>query len=177
MRVDCPNRYGVVSALTNSQTDRTFGPLWQGDAARAKKDVDRCFGKEKLKLRVIVEENDNYSSDDNEIEEVERFLSASLVRVHGKDVYSLMDTRATPSVLSPRLVRRLCRKTEKTNKSVTAANETRSGVSKVVTGLPVMLEDLQAKIDFVVLVNVRFDIVIRTSTLRRLGEDLGLKKR
>lgn len=42
--------------------------------------------------------------------------------------------------------------------------------------LPVMLEDLKAKIDFIVLPNVPFDMVIGRPTLKRLGGALDFKR-
>lgn len=168
---DCPEKYDVVSALTSAPSGITFGQLWRGDATSARKELDRIFGKGKLKLGVVadvkgaVEEN----------EEEEKCLAVTKVSMYGLDVYALMDSGATPNVVSPRVVERLSLIPQATNKVLTVANGEKSGVKGKLQDVPVSFDGMTAGLDFVVLENLPFDIVIGRPTLKRLGGVLDFK--
>lgn len=55
INLDTFGSYDVSSALAQAPTGLTFGQLWRGDAANAKKDLDHIFGKGELKVGVIDE--------------------------------------------------------------------------------------------------------------------------
>lgn len=168
-KAERPEKYDVVSALTNAQSGITFGHLWQGNAAYARKELDRIFGKGQLKLGVVEEREQN--DEDTE----EKCLAVAPVRIHGMELYALMDSGATPNVLSPSVVKWLSLNPEGTKKVVTVATGDKSGAQGKLTNIQVLFEQLQAGIDFIILENVPFDVVIGRPTLKRLGGVLDFK--
>lgn len=168
--VERPGLYDVVSALTNAQSGITFGQRWHGGATSAKKELGCIFGKGKMKLGVF-----ELSSigDDDEIEE--RCLAISLVQVHGTEVYALMDSKATPNVISPKFARKLVLQPKETKSVVTVATSDKSLVQGKLDKVSVQLGDIEALIDFIDLPNVPFYIVIGRPTLKRLGAELDFK--
>lgn len=60
------------------------------------------------------------------MEQEEKCLALSLVRVHGTDVYALLDSGATPNVISLSFAERLELSPTKTNRVVTVATEENS---------------------------------------------------
>lgn len=68
----------MVSVLTNAPSGMTFRQLWKGEAVRAKKELDRIFGRDKLKL-VVIEESDV----DEKPEKEEKCFAVALVRAQG----------------------------------------------------------------------------------------------
>lgn len=85
-----------MTALTNAPTGLTFGQLWQGDTADAKKILERLVGKVKFKLGSI--------EIDEEFDKEERCFAVSVLQVRGTDVYPMMDSGATQNVAYLRLV-------------------------------------------------------------------------
>lgn len=108
----------MVSALTEAQLETLFEQLWQGDAVTAKKELDKVFEKRKLSFGVVTE-NLIYNDD---LEE--NCLAVSTVQVHGTKVHALMNTGATSSVTSPKLVRKLSLKQEYISKAATVEQAT-----------------------------------------------------
>lgn len=102
-------RYGVVTALIQALSGLTLGQIWEGDAVGAKKELDRIFGKAKLKLGMVEEEEVVPICRDEE----EKCFAVTLLKVHGVDVYALLDSGAARNVASPRLVKLLALKPEK----------------------------------------------------------------
>lgn len=66
LRAERSEKYDVVSALTNAQTGMTFGKLWKGDAAIARKELERIFGKGGLKVGVV---SDDPNKEGEDVEE------------------------------------------------------------------------------------------------------------
>lgn len=93
MQTELQGRHDVISALTNAQLGLTFGQLWQGGAAIAKKDSDRLFGKEKLRFGIV----EDYSCTEETKEE--NCLAVALAKIHGIEVYALLDSEASPNVI------------------------------------------------------------------------------
>lgn len=168
--IDRPEKYDVISAMTNAPSGLTFGQLWRGDAASAEKDLDRMLGKNKLKVGVL-EEDKNQGNDEQE----EKCLAVASLKDHGLEAYALLDTGATPNVMSLQLAKQLGLQLQETKKVVTVANGSRSGVLGKVNCIPVLFESLQVYMDFVVLENVPFDVVIGRPTLKRLGAVLDFR--
>lgn len=76
-------RYDVVSSITNAQSGLTFGQLWKGEAVNAKKELDKFFGKEKLKVSVV--EASPLDPGRDETKE-EKCLAVALVELHDTGV-------------------------------------------------------------------------------------------
>lgn len=87
------NKYDVVSALTNAQAGLTFEQLWHSDRNCTQKELDRIFGKAKLKVGVV-EVNDHKVR--AETTDEKKCLAAALVEIYGTEVYALFDIGATP---------------------------------------------------------------------------------
>lgn len=158
------DRYDEVSALANAPAWLTFRQLLQGDAASVRKELDRIFGKGKLKLGVIEEIEQTPLS-----EKEETLLALALAKVHEMDVYALLDSGAAPNVVSPLLAKRLSLRTEQSAKVMNVANGDNSDVLGKGVDVPVLFEGLEARIHFIVLKNVPFDLLIGRPTLKRLG--------
>lgn len=146
-----------------AQSGLSFGQLWQGDAGTAKKELDKIFGKGKLKFEVVAESP--VHNDDPE----EKCMAVSTVLVHGTEVHAFMVTGATPNVMSPKLVTKVSLKPEYTSKVVTVATGDKSGALGKLIGIPVLLDTVRVNVDFIVLQNIPFDLVIGRPTLKRLG--------
>lgn len=71
----------MISALSNASTELTFGQLWSGNAVSAKKELDRTFGKGRLKFGVL-EDADVIGQTSEE----EKCLAVVLVKVFGKNL-------------------------------------------------------------------------------------------
>lgn len=76
----------MISALTSAKSGLTVGQIWQGDAACAKKELDRVLGKGKLELGLVGEEPKRMSH-----AREEKCLAVTLVTIHGVDVHELLD--------------------------------------------------------------------------------------
>lgn len=79
------------------------------------------------------------------------------------------------NVISPQLVRCLTLKKEETTKVVTLMNCKKSGVIGKVTNVLVFFEQLEARMEFFVLENVPFDLVIGRPTMKRFGGVLDFR--
>lgn len=78
--------------------------------------------------------------------------------------------------MSPRVVGQLLLVPENTKRVFTVANGEKTGVLGKLNNLPVTFDDFPAHLDFVVLDNLPFDIVIGRPTLKRLGGLLDFQK-
>lgn len=166
-------KYDVVSALTNAQSGLTFGQLWKGDATGARKELQRIIGKGKLKMTVVEEvktKNELNLEEDSD----DRYLGVSVIRIHGTKLFALMDSGATPNVFSPQVVKRLSLKPQETSKVVTVATGEKSKATGKLSNVPVMFDELQAEVDFIVLEDTPFDVVISRPTIKRLGGVIDL---
>lgn len=162
-------RYDVVSAFMNGKFGLKFGQLLQGDANSARKELQRILGKAKLKLVVLEEYIDRNS--DNE----ESCLAVPAVRTYGVELYALLDTGAILNVMSPQVVRKLSLKPEKISKVVTVAPGDKSSAIGKLSNVPLLFGNLQDEVDFIVLENIPFDIIIGRPTIKRLGGVLYFK--
>lgn len=142
----------------------TFGQLWKGAAVRARKELDRVLRKANLK-QGVVEEFDGKTEQDEE----ENFLAVTVVSIHGTDLIALMDSKATSNVLSSAVARCLSLDLERYTKTVTVVDGREPSVEGNMSKVPAMLDSIAVKMDFIVMQNVQFDLVIGRSTLKRLG--------
>lgn len=161
-----PEKYEVVSALTNAPSGLSFEQLRKGDAARAQKKLEHIFGREKLKLGVV----EKRDSDENDAEEI--CLAVSVVHILGMRLQALLDTSATPNFLPLRAVRKLSLSFGDTRKEVPVATGAKYGAAGKIASLPVLLDDLQAEVDFMVPQNVPLDFIIGRLTTKILGDVL-----
>lgn len=76
-----PEKFDVVSALSNAHSGLAFGLLLQGDAWNAQEKLCRILEKWKLKLGIIEGHHNEKSC-----------LAVSAVRVHGVELFVLIDT-------------------------------------------------------------------------------------
>lgn len=80
-------------------------------------------------------------------EEEKKGLAVTFVKVHGADVYVLLDLHATPNVVSPRTVKQLALKIERIKKVVTMADGEKSSVLEKVMDFLLLFGQLEARID------------------------------
>lgn len=79
----------------NAQSWLRLDQLLQCDASSAKKELQRIFGKVKLKLGIVGEQvGEKRSNEDS-------FVAVSIILIHGLELYALMDTGSTSNVISP----------------------------------------------------------------------------
>lgn len=112
------DNYEFVTALTNYKTGMTFGQLWKGDSAAVQKELDHVFAKGGLKVTVL---SYDMNKEDEEIED--KFLTPIRVKLHGTEIYTLMNSVATPNVASPSVTESLSLYLEDTNKLITVATD------------------------------------------------------
>lgn len=110
--------------------------MQKGDAANARNELDRTFGKGKIKFGIVAEKNDKNEMD-------EKCLAVSVIHIHGMDLHALIDPEATPNVLSLRVVKKSSLKPEKTAKVVSLATRDKSGAIGNPNGMPIVFDDLQ----------------------------------
>lgn len=66
----------------------------------------------------------------------------SVLQVHGTDVCPLIDSGATPNVMSPRWLEALSTRTKKSKKTVTVANGSSSVVLQKASEVPMRLGEI-----------------------------------
>lgn len=93
----------------------------------------------------------------------------SIVHIHSRELHALLDTGGTPNVLSPRDVKKLSLSPAGTSKMVTMATRAKKGAVGKLAIAPVMFEDLQVELDFIILKSVPLDAVIGRPNIKRLG--------
>lgn len=164
LKANLQDLYSVVSAITNAPSGLIFGHLWKGNAVSAKRELDLTLGRGKLKLGMMEEKVGHCNS-----EKEERYIAVTLVRVRRVHVHPLLYSNATPNLLSRHLVKLLSLKSERTRKVVTVSNGKNLGVLGKVMDGPVLFEHLEAIINFIVLQDVPFDLVIGRPTLKDLA--------
>lgn len=147
-----------------------FGQLWQGNAARARKGLDCVFGKGKLKLGVVEEESGVTVE-----ERKEKCLARVIVGISRSQLFALMVSGATPNVLYSALSRQFSFDRERTRKVAKVAAGSRSLVKENVSRVSVVIKRMNVKMDFIVVPNVPFILVIGRPTPKRLGDVLELK--
>lgn len=84
-----------------------------GGWSQRKKGTGSHIWEGRLKIGVV-----EHSHEHDESFDEEKCLAVALLQVNGVDVYGLLDTGATPNVMSPQLVKRPHLKLEKTSKVV-----------------------------------------------------------
>lgn len=162
--------YSLVSALASAPTGLSFAQLLRGDAEQAKKDLDKLFSKNGLRVGVLAEGETKESGDKEE-----SCLAVASIKLYGTETHALMDTGAVPNVVSSAIVEHLGIKPEVTKRVVTMASGEKAVVLGKVKDVPVTLGDLIAKMDFIVLENLPFPALIGRPSLTRLGCVLDLK--
>lgn len=105
----------------------------------------------------------------------ESCLAVSAVQIIGVKLFALMDTGATPNVMSPQVVMKLSLKPGKTSMVGTAATGEKSGAIEKLSNVSVMFGALQAETKFIMLENISFYIIIGRPTLKRVGGVLDFK--
>lgn len=93
----------------------------------------------------------------------------------GMEVFVLMDSGATPNALSPQLVKCLSLRPELMNNVVTVVNGNKSDVLGKAVNVSALFEQMEATMDFVVLLHIPFDLVTSHSSLKRLEGVLEFK--
>lgn len=163
-RAEHPEKYNALSALTIAPSGFTFPQLWQGEAVHAWKELNHILGKGKLKL-IVMAEQDVDSNDDED-----RFFAVSILHILSQPFQSFLESRATPNVMSPDAVKELLLSSQETSRVVTMASEAKSGVVRKLMRVPVMLEGLQADLNFIFLKHISIEIVnARPNTKRLVG--------
>lgn len=136
----------------------------------ARKELDRIFEKAKLKLGGVEK-----FGGETEQDEEKNCLAVTVVSVHATDLIAMMDYRAIPNMLPSAIARRLSLDLEQCTKTVTVTDGSTSSVEGKLSKVSVMLDLLVVKMDFVVMQNVPFDLVIGRPTLKRLIGVLNLR--
>lgn len=160
-----------MSALTNAQSGLTFGQLWQGEVAYARKELSHTPGKGKLKLSMVTEK------DGDEEDDAEKCLAVPVVHVHGQALHALLDSGATSNILSSKAVKMLALNPERTSRVVTVASEAKSGAMGKLTEVLLMFEEVQVNLDLIILENVSFNVVIGRPTLKSPEGVLNFQQR
>lgn len=97
------------------------------------------------------------------------------MKIHGIKVCTLLYSGAALNVTSPKLVNIMSLKSEWATKVVTMVNSSRSGVDGKVKKVLVQFEGVVKGIDFVVLKNVSFILIIGHPALKRLGNVINFR--
>ena len=151
--------YDVISELAKASCGLTFGQLARGDAEEAKKRLRRMLSPSAKKKRTVAAP----------VGEIPRRLKIIRIAVSGTDAESLFDSGAIPNLLSSSLCQRLSLEVIKTDRRITVANGNKTGVTGIVTDVPISLGDnLIVSMDFLVIDNPPFDVIIGQPALEAL---------
>ena len=151
--------YDVISELAKASCGLTFGQLARGDAEEAKKRLRRMLSPSAKKKRTVAAP----------VGEIPRRLKIIRIAVSGTDAESLFDSGASPNLLSSSLCQRLSLEVIKTDRRITVANGNKTGVTGIVTDVPISLGDnLIVSMDFLVIDNPPFDVIIGQPALEAL---------
>lgn len=80
----------------------------------------------------------------------EKCLAVSVIHVHGQALHDFLDSGATHNVQSPKVIKMLTLNPKWTSRVVTVATGAKSGAMEKLTRVPVMFEDVQVNLEFIV---------------------------
>lgn len=126
--------------------------------------LDRIFRKGKLKLRFVEEANKNDAQDKKE-----KCSAVTVVSIHGMNLMAPIDSDTTLKELLSAVAKHLTSDWEQSTKTVMVADGSGAMMKGKVAKVPVLLEFLKIKMDFVVTQNVSFDLLIGHPTLTLTG--------
>lgn len=98
----------------------------------------------------------------------EKRLTVALKLTHGTEIYALLENGATRNGMSTGLTKYFGLKREQIKKVRAVAICYKAGDLGEAVHLPVHLEKLVAKVDFVIVKHVLFELISRHSTIQRL---------
>lgn len=153
-------QYDLLLELANASSGLTFGQLLRGDASEAKRQMDRLLSARGQKVTVVDEASPPPNS---------KCLELAKLKIYGSDVYSLMDSGAIPDVISRSLCERLKLEPEVSSRRITTATGEKSATLGLLKGVPVGFDHVVEKIDFLVVDNCPYEMIIGRPTMRRMN--------
>ena len=165
-------KYNVISELANANTGLTFGQLIRGDGEKAKSDIKRLLARG-ARVRRNVTAAVSTSSNVRP-----RRLKVVQIRAHGLPSEALLDSGAVPNLISEKFCKKLNLTFEQKSVGLTVADGQRARSIGLVSELPISFEDLHISMDFHVMENPPFDVIIGVPTLEALRGclDFGLQQ-
>jgi hypothetical protein len=150
-------KYDVLNELAQAPAGLTFGQLVRGDAEHAQKT---------LKKLLAARSSSKVSTIDTD--SVPRKLRLVAAEVESKEVLALLDSGAVPDIMSSRLARLLQLQPKSTSRNITVANGATTAGAGVLQGVNVKFGDIQVHLDFLVIENPPFDIIVGMPTMEAL---------
>ena len=159
-------RYSLLTELARAPSGITFGQLVRDDADDAKKEMQKlfCSGTRKTKIATVWDTSFPLST---QVGSIQYLLQG------GK---ALLDSGEIPNLMSSRLSDELSLTPSPASRQFTVANGDTSQCIGTVSSVPVSFTDLIVPIDFLVVLNTPFDLIIGCPTLEALAARLDLRK-
>ena len=159
-------RYSLLTELARAPSGITFGQLVRGDADDAKREMQKLFRSGTRKTKIATVGDTSFP----------RRLKLVPVKIYSKEAQALLDSGAIPNLMSSRLSDELSLIPSPTSRQITVANGDTSQCIGTVSGVPVSFTDLVVPIDFLVVLNTPFDLIIGCPTLETMAARLDLRK-
>ena len=170
---DYVGKYDVVSELANASTGLTFGQLIRGDGEKAKSEIRRL-----LTRGTRVRRNVAAAVPGSSLTVRPRRLKVVQIKTFGTDAEALLDSGAVPNLISEKLCKKLSVDFNKKHIGLTVADGQRAHSIGTITDVPISFDDLHISMDFYVMKNPPFEVIIGVPTLEALRGclDFGLQQ-
>ena len=152
-------RYDFLKSLVCAPTRIKIGQIANGDVYNKKKELQKIIAKKLKRTSVnVAGEGDWGPSPPNRRQVVE-------LAVYSEAVYGLLDSGATPNVMSVKLVKKLKLELSPTERRIIVADRTSGNCAGSISGIPVSFGSILMRLDFLVIASVPCDLIIGAPTL------------
>ena len=152
---DYAGKYDVISELANASTGLTFGQLIRGDGEKAKSEIRRL-----LTRGTRVRRNVAAAVPGSSLTVRPRRLKVVQIKTFGTDAEALLDSGAVPNLISEKLCKKLSVDFNKKHIGLTVADGQRAHSIGTITDVPISFDDLHISMDFYVMKNPPFEVII-----------------
>lgn len=158
-------KYDVVGELGKAPPGLSIGQLWRGDAVKAEKDLQRVLAGMKVNMvvRVVVAK----ASNQNQISKL------CPVQVYWLKRSTLLDTEATPNVISTGLLKKIGVRAKHTMRGNTVASGDHMNWKCIMKDDPIRFDNVSTTMESFA-VEVPVDLLIGINELERLQTNLDL---
>lgn len=152
----------MLTELARAPCGRTLGQLMRGDADEAKREIRRIFSS-RVSRSVLTQ-----------VGGPPRRLKVFSVRVYGMVSQALLDLGAVPTLRTSELCETLSLFPQPTTRRITVADGKNAFVRGVVQNVPVLFGELSEPLDYLVVEETAFEVIIGCRALEKLQACLDI---
>ena len=158
--------FNVIQAFAHAPTNLTFGQLLRGDAVHPRNQLRRVLAKPRRQKMAM-------AAAPTKIPRKHQLLP---VTIYGHRARALLDTGAVPNLMSAQFAERLGVHVERSRQSIRVANGDVVDRVGVVKKVPVIFDDLVVPLNFLVLENAMYEVLLGMYSLTALKARFDLVK-